>query len=69
VAALVGVELGWSAEERSRQVAAYRASVEAERAQIGAPAPARAAAARQLSAGGWLPGAAMSRRFGPRLPE
>jgi glycerol-3-phosphate dehydrogenase len=69
VAALVGEELGWSAEERSRQVAAYRALVDAERAQIAAPAPARAAAARQLSAGGWLPGAATSRRSGPRPPE
>jgi glycerol-3-phosphate dehydrogenase len=37
VAALMGEELGWSADERARQVAQYRALVEAERAAGGLP--------------------------------
>ncbi|HEX2191936.1 MAG TPA: glycerol-3-phosphate dehydrogenase/oxidase, partial [Acidimicrobiales bacterium] len=41
VAALVGAALGWSAEERSRQVELYRAAVAAERDALAAPAAAR----------------------------
>jgi glycerol-3-phosphate dehydrogenase len=37
VAALMGEELGWSADERARQVAQYRTLVEAERAAGGLP--------------------------------
>jgi glycerol-3-phosphate dehydrogenase len=37
VAALMGDELGWSADERARQVSAYRALVDAERAAGGLP--------------------------------
>ena len=38
VAALLAAELGWSAEETDRQVAAYVALVDAERAAPGLPA-------------------------------
>jgi glycerol-3-phosphate dehydrogenase len=35
VAELIAPELGWSAVERDAQVGAYRASIAAERAQLG----------------------------------
>ncbi|HWC11076.1 MAG TPA: glycerol-3-phosphate dehydrogenase/oxidase [Acidimicrobiales bacterium] len=57
VAALIGAELGWSAEERRRQVDGYRRSVAAEREALQAPAPVRGLLRTRTPEGGWVPGA------------
>lgn len=57
VAALMGRELRWSAEEHRRQVEHYRASVAAEREALEAPAAARAGVGVRSPEGGWVPGA------------
>ena len=54
VAALLAGPLGWSPEERARQVERYRASVDAERDAIHAPSPAPLEGARRVSEG-WAP--------------
>jgi glycerol-3-phosphate dehydrogenase len=60
VAALVAGRLGWSAEEQSKQVERYRASVAAEREAIRSPAPDAAARARPKE-DGWVPGISLPR--------
>jgi glycerol-3-phosphate dehydrogenase len=55
VAHLIAGPLGWSADEDSRQVERYRASVAAERAAIEAPAPEPHRTATSVVPG-WVPG-------------
>ena len=64
VAALIGGELQWSAEERRRQVERYRSSVAAERDALATPARAAPSVGLRTAQGGWVPGARTS--AGPR---
>ena len=57
VAALIGGELGWSAEERRRQVDGYRRSVAAEREALQSPARVMGPLRTRTPGGGWVPGA------------
>jgi glycerol-3-phosphate dehydrogenase len=63
VAELLGAELGWSPEERSAQVAAYRDEIALERAALELPASAPIASAQPREPG-WVPGLRQPARAG-----
>jgi glycerol-3-phosphate dehydrogenase len=63
VADLLGDVLGWTADERAAQVAAYRDEITRERAALAA---APGAAAERSSPPGWTPGLRLPRALGGR---
>lgn len=63
VADLMAGPLGWSPDEKRRQVEAYRSSVAAERAAVQASGPGLGP--RREEPLGWVPGVRLSRRLTP----